>query len=497
MSLLLREVRIVPVRPSAPSTAPPAEPIDVVVESGVVTAVGRGLAAPAGADVVAADGRWLIPGLWDHHVHLLQWAETRGRLDTSAVESPAELLDLVRRTLGERTASGPLVAWGHRPATWTEPTTVADLDAVSGDRPVILVAGDGHHAWVNTAGLRALGLPEREGVVQENEWYGCYDRLTALTGPLGPDDVRTTLEAAAAAGVVGIVDLEFVGGPDAWREWWAQGCDLLRVRAAVYAERLEATIAAGLRSGDELVPGDPRLVMGPLKIISDGSLNTGTAWCCDPYPDGTMGAPNQTQADLAALHARAHGAGLEVATHAIGDAAVRAALDAYAATGARGSVEHAQLVATADVVRLAELGLRASVQPAHLLDDRDPTEFLWPGRGDRCFPFRTMLDAGVDLRLGSDAPVSPLEPWLAMSAAVHRSADERPAWHPEQALTAAEALAASTDAQGTVAPGSRGDLVLLDHDPLADGPPEAQAARLRATTSALTVVAGRIVHRAL
>ena len=75
MSLLLREVRIVPVRPSAPSTAPPAEPIDVVVESGVVTAVGRGLAAPAGADVVAADGRWLIPGLWDHHVHLLQWSQ--------------------------------------------------------------------------------------------------------------------------------------------------------------------------------------------------------------------------------------------------------------------------------------------------------------------------------------------------------------------------------------------------------------------------------------
>ena len=145
---------------------------------------------------------------------------------------------------------------------------------------------------------------------------------------------------------------------------------------------------------------------------------------------------------------------------------------------------------------MAELGLRASVQPAHLLDDRDLTERIWPGRGDRCFAFRWMLDDGVELALGSDAPVSPLDPWLAIAAAVHRSADGRDPWHAEQSLTPAEALAASVDGQPTVGVGSRGDLVLLDQDPLAVAGTTAEtAAALRDMPVALTVVAGRVVHR--
>jgi predicted amidohydrolase YtcJ len=109
-----------------------------------------------------------------------------------------------------------------------------------------------------------------------------------------------------------------------------------------------------------------------------------------------------------------------------------------------------------------------------------------------------MRDDGVELALGSDAPVSPLDPWLAMAAAVHRSADQRPAWHPEQALTPAQALAASVDRQPTVGIGSRGDLALLDADPLAVGATSAEtAAALRAMPVALTVVAGAVVHAAI
>jgi predicted amidohydrolase YtcJ len=106
-----------------------------------------------------------------------------------------------------------------------------------------------------------------------------------------------------------------------------------------------------------------------------------------------------------------------------------------------------------------------------------------------------MLDDGVELALGSDAPVSPLDPWLAMAAAVHRSGDEREPWHPEQALTPREALAASVDGQGTIAPGSRGDLVLLDDDPFAPGEDSVkQAQRLRDMGVHATWVAGRLVH---
>src|SRR5690606_13488773 len=107
-------------------------------------------------------------------------------------------------------------------------------------------------------------------------------------------------------------------------------------------------IAAGLRTGAPLIEGDPRLTMGPLKIISDGSLNTRTAWCCEPYGDADRldypsGQPNLSGAELRDLLALAHAGGLEVATHAIGDAAVAEALSAYAETGARGAIEHAQM----------------------------------------------------------------------------------------------------------------------------------------------------------
>ena len=148
-----------------------------------------------------------------------------------------------------------------------------------------------------------------------------------------------------------------------------------------------------------------------------------------------------------------------------------------------------------DVALMGRLGVRASVQPAHLLDDRDVTELIWPDRADRCFPLRWMADDGVPMAFGSDAPVSPLDPWLAIAAAVHRSADDRPAWHGEQALTPREALAASVDGQGPVHAGARADLVLLDADPLdASGSTADQAARLRSMPVAATWVAGRLIH---
>jgi predicted amidohydrolase YtcJ len=297
-------------------------------------------------------------------------------------------------------------------------------------------------------------------------------------------------------GVTGIVDFEFSGDHHDWAERFHEGANLLRVRTATYADGLDAVIRAGLRTGDVLPGCDERITMGPLKIISDGSLNTRTAWCCEPYADGSgCGEPNQTDEELHDLLKIATGNGLEVATHAIGDAAVQSALLAYEATGATGSIEHAQLIRREDVRRLAALGIRASVQPAHLLDDRDATERVWADRADRSFALRWMLDEGVTLAFGSDAPVSPLDPWLAMAAAVHRSGDQREPWHPEQALTPREALAASVDGQGTVRPGSRGDLVLLDGDPVEPADSSiARADRLRDMHVHATWVAGQLVY---
>jgi predicted amidohydrolase YtcJ len=467
-------------------------PVDVFVEQGTVREIGHGLDHPAGIEEYDAQGRWLIPGLWDAHVHLAQWTARRDRLDLGGTESPSEALARVGDRLGSR--PGPLVAAGHRTGLWAEQPTVAALDAIAPDVPVVLISGDAHHAWLNTRALVALGLPDREGVVTENEWYEAYTRIDTILEPdVSPAAYRHTLEQAASLGVTGVVDLE--RGQTAAD--WEPRDSPIRVRVATYADGLDAVVAAGLRTGDVLPGGSPGVVtMGPLKIISDGSLNTRTAWCCEEYADGSgAGAANQSSDELTRLLDLAHAHGLEVATHAIGDLALREALAAYDATGAIGSIEHAQLVRRDQLPLMARLGLRASVQPAHLLDDRDVTELCWPDRAERCFAFRWMVDAGVQLALGSDAPVSPLDPWLAISAAVHRSADERPPWHPEQALTAREALASSVDGQGSVHSGMRADLVLLDADPLSPADDTAeQAARLRAMPVALTVVEGEVVH---
>jgi hypothetical protein len=487
---LLRNARIVELGPG-PGWAGPA---DVVVEQGVVRTIGHELERPLGIEEYDAEGRWLIPGLWDSHVHLAQWTAVGERLDLAGTESPEHVLARVRDHLADH--PGPLVGYGHRLGTWSSEPTVAALDAVAPDIPVVLIAGDAHHGWLNSRALALLGLPPRAGVVAENEWYDAYTRIDAVLAPdLSPAAYRRTLDRAAALGITGIVDLE--RGQTAAD--WAPRDPPLRVRVATYADGLDVVVEAGLRGGDVL-PGSADLVtMGPLKIIGDGSLNTRTAWCCEDYSDGSgAGAPNQTAAELAGLLDRAHAHQLEVATHAIGDLALRQVLAAYDLTGAQGSIEHAQLVTHRDVRTMARLGLRGSVQPAHLLDDRDVTEQIWAGRAGRCFAFRWMVEAGVRLALGSDAPVSPLDPWLAVAAAVHRSADERPPWHPEQALTAREALAASVDGQGSVHAGMPADLVLLDADPLASHADSAEAgAALRSMPVALTTVAGETAYSAL
>ncbi len=492
MDFLLRRARIVELD-GGPGWA---GPVDVLVEAGRIRDIDHDLPRPPGIPEVDAEERWLIPGLWDHHTHLKMWTATSGRLDTIGTRSADEVLSRVRGRLAAAPGE-PVVGYGHRPVTWPTQPTVAALDAVAPDVPVVLVSGDSHHGWLNSVALEQLGLAPIEGVLTEAEWFTVYPRVAEIAGDESSDEAYLrTLQAATALGITGVVDLEFGEKVGAWVPRWEAGVDLVRVRRATYPMHLDEVIDAGLRSGDPLVEGQDLLVMGPLKVISDGSLNTRSAWCEHPYADGSgSGAPNQSPAELRELMSRATEHGLETAIHAIGDAACHDVLAAYEETGARGSMEHAQLMTRADVTRMGRLGVRASVQPAHLLDDRDVSELIWPDRTDRCFPLRWMLDDGVPLAFGSDAPVSPLDPWLAIAAAVHRSADDRPAWHGEQAVTPREALASSVDGQGSVHAGARGDLVLLDADPLDDsGTTADQAARLRAMPVAATWVAGRLVH---
>ena len=469
------------------------DPIDLIVDDGLITAI-----LPAGIDAVGAtdldlDGRFIMPGLWDEHVHLTQWAQHRRRIDLSGAESAAEAAALVRSSLNQGEARDVVVVGvGFRDGLWPDAPTVALLDAIALDRPIVLISGDVHCVWLNSAALVRFGVDaaladDCDGVLREEAAFAITAQLDSAGDHELDQWVDEAARDAATRGVVGVVDLEMRWNHDDWQRRVEAGFDALRIEFGVYPQHLDRAIELGLRSGHHL---SGTVSVGPVKVITDGSLNTRTAYCCDPYPDapaGSYGRLNVPPCELHPLLARASEAGFELAVHAIGDAANRLALDVFAKLGRGGRIEHAQLVHESDFARFAALGVTASVQPEHALDDRDVAERYWPGRTKRAFALRSFLDAGAHLVLGSDAPVAPLDPWVAIAAATTRTRDDRPAFHPEQSISVVEALAAST--RTTVAAGAPADLIALDLDPLT-----ATSSALRTMPVAATLVGGRVTH---
>ena len=366
---------------------------------------------------------------------------------------------------------------------------------------MILISGDGHNAWLNSTALAWLRLSARDTVVSEQEWFQAYIHLGSLVGDQGtsPDAYLQTLKDAAAKGIAGLVDLEFDQSLSAWPEREAAGVELLRIKVGAYIDTLPEFLAAGLVTGDPLPGCGPLVTMGPLKVIFDGSLNTHTAWCCEPYAvGGGKGAPNLTPGTLRVLmtHAREHG--LEAAIHAIGDAAVHEALNAFEQTRATGSIEHAQMIQRADSRQ--DGAARHPRQRAAGTPARRPAPS--PSCSGPSGPIAASPCAGCTTTgcRSSSAATPPSRHWTRGRRWPRRSTAARTSnepWHPEHTLTVHEALAASTHGFGTVAPGHPADLALLESDPLPSGSSYEQAQALRAMRVAATWVNGRQAHYTL
>ncbi len=485
---------------------------DVYLRGGAVSAVipshQDAPALPAATRVVDLDGRYVIPGLWDEHVHMTQWALASNRLDLSDAGSAREAAAVVGSHIaGAHVAEGggaevgggtgapggvqTLVGVGFRDAVWPDLPSLALLDGVTRGRPTALISHDLHCLWLNSAAAQRYGVRvDADGLLREDPAFALTRELGQLPDTVVDPWVQRAGQAAAARGVVGIVDFEMTWNRDAWLRRISGGFAALRVEAGVYPQDLDRAVAEGLRTGLAVAGSGGLLTVGPLKVLIDGSLNTRTAYCVDPYPNGGHGLLTVSEPELLALLVRARQAGFVPAVHAIGDAANRVALDAFEAAGIAGRVEHAQFVRSEDFARFGRLGVTASVQPAHALDDRDAAEANWPGRTDRSFPLRSLVAAGATLALGSDAPVAPLDPWNAMSAATARARqDGRGPWHAEQALTRREALTASTRGRGRLRVGDPADIAVLDGDPLT-----VSDAEFAAMPVAATLVAGRFTH---
>lgn len=466
-----------------------SEIVDVHLGGGRVLDVAPAGALPRRGLIHDGAGAWVVPGLWDHHVHVLQWALVAQREPLGTAASAAEAAAVMGSApiLGD----GRRVGTGFRDALWPDVPSLELLDRATGEIPTYLINADVHSVWLNSAALRREGMISPDGLLRETPAFEVSRRLNLVDPLTGDALVAQMAEDAAARGVVGIVDLDMAWNAESWRRRLAAGFDALRVEFGIYPDFLDRAVGEGLRSGDVLDGAETDLArVGPLKVITDGSLGTRTAACSHPYPGDPhdRGMLTVDPDDLTAWMTRAAGAGIECAIHAIGDVANARALDAFAASGAWGRVEHAQLIAHADIPRFARLGVAASVQPEHAVDDRDLTDRLWRLQTALAYPLRSLVDAGATVLFGSDAPVSPLDPWAAIAAAVHRTRDGREPWHPEESVDVQTALAASSHhgSSAAVEPGSTADLVLCGTDP-----DTATDAELRGMTVSATLLAGR------
>lgn len=520
-------------------------PAAVLVVDGEVAGVGDleplRQRAPRAEQVDVAGGL-VLPGFEDAHIHPLVGGLERLHCDLRPFSTREECLAAVGRYAREH----PGVEWvrggGWPLAAFEGGAPLAeDLDCVVGDRPAFLPSNDHHDVWVSSRALEIAGVDA--STPDPPDGWLVRDAAGRPTGTLregasalvhrhvvtGRSEARAALlEAQAhlhALGITGWQDA-LVGGyaalddpTQAYLDLLAEGLLTARVRAALWWDR-----ARGPEQVSELVARRDELRghgldAGSVKIMVDGIAETLTAAVLEPYarpagcPCGDRGLEFLDPVALREAVVACDAAGLQVHVHAIGDRAVRDALDAFAAArelhpdrDLRHHVAHLQLVAAPDRPRFAALGVTANVQglwadggdPAVTLARAQLGDHRWPQQ----YPFGDLRRSGAQLAGGSDWPVDTAEPMLAVHALVNRRGydperGDGPRLGPEQALDLATALAAYTsgsarvnhhDDAGRVAVGARADLVVLDRDPFQGPPDEVGAARV-----VHTYVAGRRV----
>jgi predicted amidohydrolase YtcJ len=463
--------------------------------------------ALASPEVLDLGGRVVLPGFTDSHVHFPTWSLAQAEVSLDGSASLGEALERVRVV---KVAPGRwLRGYGWRSGDWSEgrEPTKHDLDTVTGGTPAALIAKDYHSLWLNSAALAVAGgdldaeggVVERDeqgdptGVLREESAWRFKERHMSVPDDEYLEAMRAGLRLAASRGVTAVHDKDgWLGALRLWRRLEESGSLTLRVWQSIPHDQLDGVAAAGLRSGF----GSPMLRLGYLKVFMDGTLGSQTAWMLD----GT-GVQITSGEQLAEIVRRGAEAGFPVGVHAIGDRANREALDTFEQTrdrwaplGLRQRIEHAQLLAPEDLPRFAALGVACSVQFTHAPSDRDLAERHWAGKIGGAYAFRSLLDSGAVLLNGSDAPIEELDPLAGIRAGVRRTRDERPAWHPEEAVSVAQAFQATcvTPAwishderrRGTLTPGRYADLVVLDRDPWDDLDAQVVA----------TMVGGRWVH---
>jgi predicted amidohydrolase YtcJ len=483
--------------------------------------------ATAATRVIDANGRLLIPGFNDAHVHLISGAEELVGVDLRPAKSEQEfarlLGDYAKRQPKGRWIQGGY--WDHEAWPSRALPTHGSIDAAAPDNPVFVQRLDGHMGVANALAMKLAGItrdtpaPDGGTIVRDasGEPTGVFkDHAMDLVAKAIPadtveeiiDKARAALRHAASLGITTIQDItDSAAELRAYQELRARG----ELTARIYSIQnhgIEGLKAAGVTTGF----GDDWIRVGGIKLFADGSMGSGTAAFFAPYTDdpSTSGLLIQPPDALRKAIFDADAAGFQVVVHAIGDRANAIVLDAIGALerergprDRRPRIEHAQVVRAADKPRFAALGVIASIQPSHCIDDmRWAEKRIGRDRSVIAYNFESFVDAGARIAFGTDWYVEPLNPMLGLYAAVTRQfTDGTPpgGWFPDEKITMAQAVEFYTlgsayaefqeKDKGSITEGKLADMVLLSRDVFSIPPRE-----ILDTKAVLTIVGGRIVH---
>jgi hypothetical protein len=524
----------------------------VALAGGRVLAVGaRAIEALACPDTQVIDcaGRSVLPGFVESHLHLILGGNELDHLQLLGVQGAGALAAAFRAFAAANPGRPLLMAQGADYGLLGHAATRHDLDAIIADRPLAMTAPDHHTVWANTAALQAAGIlhgaampPGHEVVMGpdglatgELREFEAFAPVVALGGErdlyLGiatggePDPwpdaaamaihkakARAGLRHCAAHGITSAVNMD--GNRyslDLLRALQAEGDLLVRVKVPFHFKPHMDLSELDRASAMTRDFADDWLTSGMVKMFMDGVVDSRTAFMLNDYPGvpGHRSQPLFAPGDFAAICTEADRRGLQIAVHAIGDGAVRATLDGYAAAQAangprdsRHRIEHIELIDRADIPRLAALGVTASLQPPHPPGVMDfpagAMETVIPrDRWRDAYLWRTLAEAGAQVAYASDWPVTDVSVMRGLQAALTRvpyagAADERLGRiETLAAYTAGGAWAAHRETvTGRLAPGLAADAVVIDGDVESLAPES-----LGATGIALTVAGGRITHR--
>jgi predicted amidohydrolase YtcJ len=487
----------------------------------------------ASTRVIDAAGKLVLPGFNDAHVHFVSGGQQLDAVDLNDSTSAEEFVKRVAQQ-ASKTPNKQWITGGDWDETKWSPAqlpTKEMIDAVTPDNPVFLNRYDGHMSLANSIALRLAGVtastpdPPGGSIVRDAQGNPTGALKDAAMGyvfkvipPLSHDQrlhaVQRALSHAASLGVTSVQDMN----PEyADIAVYSELLDRGQLTARIYAAPLITQVDDQVKIGIRRAFGSPYLRIGALKSYADGSLGSATAYFFEPFADqpNNHGLLSDEMHPISLMHDRmmkADAAGLQLCTHAIGDAGISAILDIYTdlvkvhgKADRRFRIEHAQHMAAKDFARFADLGVIASVQPYHAIDDgRWAEKRIGHDRASRTYAFRTFLNDGVRVAFGTDWNVAPLNPMLTLYAATTRATldGKNPnGWFPEQKLTVVEAVQAYTmgsayaefqdQEKGSITPGKLADMVIVNDDIFQIDP-----VKIRDVKVTKTIVGGKVVWEA-